>query len=260
MISAARLRTRLPNPTIVWAIAGAWLLAVVAEASGHESALHHDTLIEGGLAFWAALALFLVAWQVMIAAMMLPSSLPFIRLFARTAAQQPHATQARLAFLGGYTLVWTVFGALAFSFDLGVHRSVDHWAWLSQHTFLIAGGTFVLAGAFQFSSLKSRCLQVCRHPGAFLLRYYRRGTGEALRIGLRHGVFCLGCCWALMLVAFAAGVANLAWMAAFAALMVYEKTSPNGDRAATPIGFALLAVGILVLFHPAWLPTALTSV
>ena len=260
MISAARFRTRLPHASIVWAIGGAWLLAVVAEASGHESALHHDSLIEGGPPFWAALFLFLLAWQVMIAAMMLPSSLPFIRLFAQTAAPQPHAARARAAFLGGYTLIWTGFGGLAFTFDLGVHRSVDHWAWLSAHTFLIAGGTFVLAGAFQFSPLKSRCLQVCRHPGAFLLRYYRRGTGEALRIGVRHGVFCLGCCWALMLVAFAAGVANLAWMAGFAALMVYEKTGAGGDRAAAPIGVVLLGVGCLVLLNPSWLPSALTSV
>ncbi|HEY6379203.1 MAG TPA: DUF2182 domain-containing protein [Candidatus Dormibacteraeota bacterium] len=235
------------------AIGAAWFLAVVAETSGHGAALHHDTLIEGGLPFWAALCLFLVAWQAMTVAMMLPSSLPMVRLFNRMAAAQPHAGRAQAAFLGGYALVWTGFGAFAFISDLGIHRSVDNWPWLAAHSWLIAGGTLVVAGAFQFSSLKERCLQECRHPAAFLLRYYRRGTEAALRTGLRHGAFCLGCCWALMLVAFAAGVANLAWMAAFTAIMVFEKTGPGGDRGAEPIGLGLLVVGAVVLVHPGWL-------
>ena len=254
MSDTVRARARLPHPAVGWVIAGAWLLAIVAEVSGHGRALHHDSLIEGGLPLWAALGLFLVAWQAMIAAMMLPSSLPMIRLFNRTAATQPHADRVCAVFLGGYAAVWTAFGAAAFLFDVVVHRSVDNWPWLAQRSWLIAGATLVLAGAFQFSSLKERCLTVCRHPGAYLLRYYRRGTSEAFQFGLGHGVFCLGCCWALMLVAFAAGMANLAWMAVFTAIMVYEKTGPGGDRGAAPIGVGLLALGALVLIHPAWMP------
>src|SRR5205807_3477578 len=200
------------------------------------------------------LGLFLVAWQAMIAAMMLPSSLAMIRLFNRTAAAQPHADRVRSAFLGGYAAIWTGFGAAAFLFDVTVHRTVDNWPWLAQRSWLIAGGTLVLAGFFQFSSLKERCLTVCRHPGAYLLRYYRRGTGAAFQFGLGHGIFCLGCCWALMLVAFAAGLANLAWMAVFTAIMVFEKSGPGGDRGAAPIGAALLTLGALVLIHPAWMP------
>jgi predicted metal-binding membrane protein len=252
--AAAPARVRLPQPTIVWVIAGAWVLALAAQASGREAVLHHGALINGTLPFWAALALFLVAWQVMIAAMMLPSSLPLMRIFNRMAAAQPHARRAMLACIGGYALVWTGFGAAAFVFDLGVHRSVDAWPWLAEHSWLIAGGVLVLAGAFQFSSLKQACLKVCRHPGAFLLRHYRRGTAAGLRIGVHHGAFCLGCCWALMLVAFAAGVANLAWMAVFTAIMVFEKTGSGGDRGAAPIGVGLLVLGALVLVHPAWLP------
>lgn len=254
-MSAAAAPSR--GPSIAWplvgAIAGAWVLAVIAEASGHGAALHHDTLIEGGLPFWAALCLFLLAWQAMTVAMMLPSSLPTVRLFNRMSAAAPKAGRAQGAFLGAYLLIWTFFGAFAFISDLGVHRSVDNWPWLAAHSWLIAGGTIVLAGAFQFSSLKERCLQQCRHPAAFLLRFYRRGTGSALRTGLHHGLFCLGCCWALMLVAFAAGVANLAWMAAFTAIMVFEKTGPGGDRGAEPIGLGLLVLGSVVLVHPPWL-------
>jgi predicted metal-binding membrane protein len=246
---------RLPRHVILWAIAGAWVLAIAAEVSGRGASLHHSALIHSRLPLWAALALFLLAWQAMIAAMMLPSSLPLIRLFGVIGGAQPRAGRAQAAFLGGYALVWTGFGAAAFLGDLGIHRGVHAWPWLAQHPWLIPGTTLVAAGAFQFSSLKEECLSVCRHPAALLLRHYRRGAGAGLRLGLRHGLFCLGCCWALMLVAFAAGISNLVWMAAFTAIMVFEKTGPGGDRGAVPVGVVLLSLGALVLIHPAWLPT-----
>jgi predicted metal-binding membrane protein len=116
----------------------------------------------------------------------------------------------------------------------------------------------LVAGAFQFSDLKDRCLRQCRHPALYLQQHYRRGVGAAFRLGRGHGLFCLGCCWALMLLAFAVGVANLTWMAALTAIMVVEKATPAGRRAVRPVGLALLALGVLVLAHPAWLPAALT--
>jgi predicted metal-binding membrane protein len=114
----------LPHPLLVWAIAAAWAVAVAAEVSGREQVLHHDALAQGGLTPWAALGLFLLAWQLMVAAMMLPASLPLIRLFDRVAANQPRPLRAKGAFLGGYTAVWTGFGAAAFVGDLGIHRLV----------------------------------------------------------------------------------------------------------------------------------------
>ena len=116
------------------------------------------------------------------------------------------------------------------------------------------------AGAFQFSSLKDRCLDQCRHPAAFLLRHYRRGAGEAFRLGRDHGLFCLGCCWALMLLMFAAGVANLMWMGLLTAVMVYEKVGRHGRRLAPIVGAALLAWSAFVLVHPAWLPSAVSGI
>ena len=104
-----------------------------------------------------------------------------------------------------------------------------------------------MAGAFQFSELKDRCLDKCRHPGAFLLANTTAGRRAAFRLGRRHGLFCAGCCWALMLVAFTLGVANLWWMAALTALMVYEKTAPAGERAVPVAGVVLLAWGAAVL-------------
>jgi predicted metal-binding membrane protein len=235
------------------AICLAWAVAVATEASGSASAVHHDGLIEGGLPGWVALVLFVGSWQLMTAAMMLPSSMPLVKLF--WAASRRHAALA--AFLGGYALVWSVFGLLAFAGDNFVHALVNALPGLEQRPWLISGGVLVTAGVFQFTRLKDACLDQCRHPAVFLMREYRRGTGAAFRLGRDHGVFCLGCCWALMLVMFAAGFANLAWMAVLAAVTAYEKAGRHG-RALTPVlGAALVAWGALVLAHPAWLPDAL---
>jgi predicted metal-binding membrane protein len=245
--AAGRARWRLPHPTLVWAIAAAWAVAVAAQATGRGWLLHHDALAEGGLPPWAALGLFLVAWQLMTAAMMLPSSLPLVRLFDRVSAGQPRPRPAKAAFLGGYAAVWTAFGAAAFLADLGIHRAVDSRPWLAARPSALGGAVLVLAGAFQFSTLKDRCLTLCRHPGGYLRQHYRRGAGAAFRLGAGHGVFCVGCCWALMLVAFAAGVASLWWMAALTAVMVFEKTGPGGRRGVRPIGAGLIVLGLLVL-------------
>jgi predicted metal-binding membrane protein len=259
VIATFRARTRLPHPALLLVILGGWALAVVAEVSGRGKVLHHDALIHGGLPTWAALGVFLIAWQVMIAAMMLPSSLPLIRLFNRVAAPQSSLGRTRAAFIAGYAVVWTAFGALAFMADLGVHRAVTAMPWMAARPWLIAGGVLVLAGAFQFSGLKDACLKQCRNPGVYLLHHYRRGSLEAFRLGRDHGLFCLGCCWAIMLVSFAAGVANLAWMAVLTLIMVFEKTGRRGDRGVVPIGLGLLALGGLVLLHPVWLPSLFAS-
>jgi predicted metal-binding membrane protein len=163
------------------------------------------------------------------------------------------------ALLGGYALVWTGFGALAFLADIAVHHAVDASPWLKAHPWLIAGGVLAIAGVFQFTPLKDRCLRQCRHPGAYLLVRYRRGTRSAFALGRSHGRFCVGGCWALMLVMFAAGIANLLWMAALTALMVYEKTGPGGRRVVPVAGLSLIAYAALVLAHPAWLPAAVAG-
>jgi predicted metal-binding membrane protein len=242
---------RVPAVLVV-AIAAAWLAALAAQAAGAASLLHHDALIEDGPGAGVALLLFLLAWQVMIAAMMLPSSLPLVSLFARASAGQPRPGGAMAGFLGGYALVWSAFGALAFLFDLGVHAAVDSSGWLHEHQWLIGGSVLALAGAFQFTPLKDACLDKCRHPGQFLMRFYERGAGGGFRLGARHGLFCVGCCWALMLVMFAAGVASLVWMALLTGLMVHEKTRPAGRRAVPVTGVALLATASVVLIASAY--------
>jgi predicted metal-binding membrane protein len=263
MSAAAGIRTPAPRAwrsvhgipvVVVAAIAIAWALAITAEVSGVARSLHHDALIHSNLPYGVSLLVFLLAWQSMIAAMMLPSSLPLVRLFAVAAAGQPRSRSAMASFLGGYALVWTGFAWVAFSGDVGIHAGVDAWPWLSDHAWVIAGGTLALAGAFQFSGLKDACLRQCRHPAAYLLGHYERGIGGAYRLGRDHGLYCVGCCWALMLLMFAAGVASLWWMAALTGLMVYEKTAPGGRRAVPIAGVAMLALAALVLAHPGWAP------
>jgi len=190
---------------------------------------------------------------------MLPTSLPMIQLFGRAAAAAPRRGAAKTAFLAGYLAIWSLSGGVAFLGDVQLHRLVHAWPWLDQHDWVIAGSTLLVAGAFQFSDLKQRCLSACRHPAAYLMRHYQRGLGSAFRMGTGHGLFCLGCCWALMLVMFGAGVANLIWMAPLALVMLVEKTARNGDRLSAPVGITLLALGALVLVHPAWLPSLLGS-
>jgi predicted metal-binding membrane protein len=239
---------------VLAAIAAAWALAAAAELSGTAGSLHHDALIEDGPPAWVAIPLFLAAWQAMVAAMMLPSSLPLIRLFTAASRTQAHPHRVRAAFLAGYGAVWTAFGFYAFLGDTVVHHTVDAVPWLAARPWLIAGGVLATAGAFQFTDLKDKCLTECRHPGPYLLAHYRRGAAGGFRLGVGHGIFCLGCCWALMLVMFAAGVAVRWWMAALTAVMVYEKTGRHG-RALTPVvGVALLLLAALALAHPDGVP------
>jgi predicted metal-binding membrane protein len=198
-----------------------------------------------------ATLLFLLAWQVMIAAMMLPSSLPLLRLYSAASARAPARDLSMAAFIGGYAVVWSAFGLLAFGFDAGLHAAVDSSTWLEERSWAIGGSVLVLAGLFQFTSLKDACLDKCRHPAQFLTRHYRRGPAAGFELGARHGAFCVGCCWALMLVLFAAGMTSLLWMAALTALMIHEKTRPTGARAVPVTGVALLAAASVVLAYGA---------
>jgi predicted metal-binding membrane protein len=241
----------VPTPVAI-AVVASWTVAVAAEAGGTAGSLHHDKLLVNGPGLGIALLLFLLSWQVMIAAMMVPSSLPLVRMYAAASVGTPQRGRSMAAFLGGYAVVWSGFGVVAFIGDAGLHAGVAASPWLSDHDWAIGPSVLLLAGAFQFSSLKDACLRACRHPASFLRRHYRRGPGGGFSLGARHGLFCVGCCWALMLVMFAAGAANLIWMAALTALMVHEKTRPSGSRTVPLTGVTLLAVGSTLMLWGAY--------
>jgi predicted metal-binding membrane protein len=236
------------------AISAAWVLCAWAELSGVAAQFHHHTLYESGRPFWLSALFVLGAWQVMTAAMMLPSSLGFIRMYAATAKNAPEFPIAMGLFLAAYFGVWTSFAFGAFAGDMQLHRLVDAWPWLAAHSQFILAGTLGFAAIYQLTPLKDACLKACRHPGMYLARYYRRGATNGLRIGFGHALFCLGCCWALMLVMFAAGVAHLAWMGVLGIIMLIEKGAPRGDRVVVPVGVALAILAMVVLFVPNALP------
>jgi predicted metal-binding membrane protein len=235
-------------------IAVAWAVCVWVELSGNAAQLHHHALYESGRPYWFAALIVVASWQLMTAAMMLPSSLGLIRLYAATAGRAPDFPLALSLFLGGYFAVWTAFALAAFTGDMQVHRIVDAWPWLAMHATLIPAGTLGLAALYQFTPLKDACLKACRHPGIYLMRHYRRGALNGLRLGFGHALYCVGCCWALMLVMFAAGVAHLAWMGVLAAIMFVEKATPAGNRIVAPVGAALGALAVVALLAPGAIP------
>ena len=238
-------------------VALAWAVLLLATLT-HQTYLldHHYLLQASGLPWLAAFEIFLLCWQVMTVAMMLPSSMPMVQLVVFAGRRQSRPMAVPLAFLAGYAVIWTAFAAGAFLGDTGVHRLVALWPWLAAHSWLIGAVTFFTAGLFQFSPLKGRCLDMCRTPLGFFMRHYRKGADAAWRLGLRHGAYCLGCCWALMLVMFGVGVGNLAGMAALTGAMVIEKSLPGGKRLSPFIGIILLLLGGLWLAHPIWLQRA----
>ena len=237
------------DEALVWGVVlTSWALALVAGLTDRGGLLDHDALLERPTLAWPlTLLVFLLAWQVMTGAMMLPTSLPLIWLFARASRRQARPRLALAAFLAAYAAVWTGFALLALAGDTALHALVDRWAWLSDRPWLISGLALLGAGAFQFSPLKERCLRECRHPLSFLMHHYGRGVRAAWELGIRHGLFCLGCCWALMLVMFAVGVGNLAWMAGLTGVMLVEKTARWGRRLVPVVGTALVTAGVLVL-------------
>src|SRR5262249_7344644 len=149
----------------------------------------------------AGLALaFVGGWTLMIVAMMLPSSLPLVLMFSKlTLRRQDHLELVGLL-LFGYLSTWAVFGAVVHAGDLGLHAAVNQLDWLSQHAWLISAITLGAAGAYQFTDLKYRCLEKCRSPLSFITEHWRGHSerGHAFVLGVHHGLFCVGCCWLLM--------------------------------------------------------------
>lgn len=158
---------------------------------------------------------------------------------------RPRADRRRLVALvvAGYLLVWAGFGAAAHILDAGLHAAVRQSGWLALNGWIAGAGVLALAGLFQFSRFKYRCLARCRTPASFVVRHWRgpRPRRDALLLGLDHGLFCVGCCWVLMLLMFVVGAGSLGWMLALGAVMALEKNTRWGARLRRPLGAALLA-------------------
>jgi predicted metal-binding membrane protein len=191
-----------------------------------------------------------VMWTVMMVAMMVPSAAPMILIFERLASEraskgQPYVPTA--VFLGGYLLVWAGFSLLATGAQWALHDTALLSPMMATASPLLGGAVLVAAGLFQLTPLKRACLAKCRTPLGFLLTEWREGAGGALAMGLRHGVFCTVCCWALMALLFVGGVMNLLWVLALSLVVLGEKVLPRGELLGKLGGVALIAWGAWVM-------------
>lgn len=200
----------------------------------------------------ALLPLFLM-WAEMMVAMMLPSAAPTILMYSRLMENRRAADRTWTHpwfFLTGYLLVWTLFSAAAAAVQWALHGL----AWLSADMAfarpVAASGTLVFAGLFQFTRFKSNCLRHCQNPWSFFSTKWREGKTGALHMGFRHGIYCTGCCWLLMVLLFVAGVMNLYWIAVLTALVLIEKSAARSTWPAKLAGFSLITWGIALLLAP----------
>ena len=226
-------------------IALAWLALFVWGESPYGRFLSHEELGETG-EHSAYLLLFVGGWTLMTVAMMLPTSLPLVTLFYALTRKRSERPRLVGLLITGYLGVWMLFGAVIHLGDWGIHEAVERNGWLEANAWVIGTGTIALAGIYQFTPLKYYCLEKCRSPLSFIMGHWRGNyeRSQALRLGLHHGLFCVGCCWSLMLLMFVVGVGSLGWMLALGAVMAVEKNISWGRMISMPLGTILLLWGL----------------
>jgi predicted metal-binding membrane protein len=236
---------------LLLASAVAWV-GVVWLAAGKED--DDEAMLTMGL----GAPLFLATWATMMAAMMLPAASPMVDAFARVQASRRRTAAVSVptvAFIAGYLAVWCSVGVVAFGATRGLERlAMDH-EWLMDNGARLGGVLIVAAGIYQLSPLKQICLGRCRTPMSFIVTSWRDGAVGAVRMGLEHGLFCLGCCWLLFALLFPLGIMNVAVMAGVTLLIVAEKILPWETVVVRAAAAILVGYGLLVLALPAALPT-----
>jgi predicted metal-binding membrane protein len=239
--AAVRVRLGLVTALFVLAAVGWWW--TVRQMRGMD---------QGAWTGLGTLGWFLGIWVVMMAAMMFPSVAPTVALYSRMTKQR--SPLSPLVFAAGYLVTWAGAGLIAFTLVAFVGRiSGDVLAWDRAGRW-VAGATLLVAAGYELSPLKDVCLGKCRSPLGFLLGAWRKGRWGALRMGAKHGAWCVGCCWALMASLFALGVMSIAWMAFVAGLIAVEKTLPWRRVATYGTAVVLLTLGVLLFAAPDVIP------
>ena len=232
---------RLPRPAAAAIVAALLACAAVAWLITIRQAGSMGT---GGVRMMSA-GLFLVTWLVMMVAMMFPSVAPVTLAFASVTRSRGEGYLPTAAFVLGYILVWAVSGLV----PLAVLQALDH-IWMTPPSWLprLGGAVIVIAGIYQFTPLKDTCLGACRSPLGFILTHdFGGGPPSAVRAGTSHGLYCLGCCWALMAVLAVLGLMNIAWMALFAAIFFIEKNVRFGEVVPRLVGAACIIGGLVIV-------------
>jgi predicted metal-binding membrane protein len=237
------VRARLGLVAVLVALGGVAWWSTADRMAGMDAGPGTDL---GGLGW------FIGVWVVMMAAMMFPSVSPTVALYARMARRQPRP--APFAFTLGYLVVWTGAGLVAYALFDAVRAALgSELAWDRAGQW-VAGGVLLVAAVYELTPFKDVCLRKCRSPLGFMLGSWRGGTAGALQMGMRHGAWCLGCCWALMAALFALGVMSLAWMAFVAALIAFEKLLPWKRVATFGTAGVLLVLAVLLVAAPDAIP------
>ncbi len=234
----------LPRPLSAGIVAA---LLVCAAAAWLVTVSQAGSMGMGGIAMVSA-ALFLMTWLVMMVAMMFPSVAPMTLAFASVTRSRGEGVVPAAAFVLGYLLVWTAAGLV----PLAVLQAASH-IWMTPPSWLprAGGAVIIAAGIYQFTPLKDACLRACRSPLGFILSHdFGGGPISAVRAGVSHGTYCLGCCWALMAVLAVLGLMNIAWMAVFAAVFFIEKNVRRGELLPRVVGAACIVGGAAVVALP----------
>jgi predicted metal-binding membrane protein len=201
---------------------------------------------------WPRIALLWAMWAVMMTAMMLPTATPLILLYAaaaRSNVETESPARRIYALAAGYVLVWSLFSVAATAVQRILASALVLTPMMEPATPLAGGVVLAIAGVYQLTPLKRVCLRECRSPLAFMMQRWRAGKAGAFRLGVHHGMYCLGCCWALMLILFAGGVMNLVVIVALTAWVIVEKFAPLGEYTATASGVVLLALAAWMIFR-----------
>jgi predicted metal-binding membrane protein len=252
VLSAGRITVSRHSTLVVATLLGVTLVAWIVTVERMRGMDAGPGTNLGGLGW------FLGIWVTMMAAMMLPSVSPMVLLFARVSREQARRGRATLVptwlFVAGYLAVWTGAGLAAYGIYRAVVSAGTGWlAWDGAGPY-VAGAALLAAGLYQMTPLKNVCLRHCRSPLHFLLHDWRPGRAGAVRMGMEHGAYCLGCCWGLMLALFALGVMSLFWMAVVGAVILLEKLAPRGQQLSRVVAASLVALGVWVTAAPASVP------
>jgi predicted metal-binding membrane protein len=194
-------------------------------------------------------ALFAVGWVLMIVAMMLPSSVPLVLTFRALVGRRAHPERLVALLLSGYLAIWGGFGLAAWLADRVIHAAVAAVPPLAAYPQVIIATTLLLAGLWQFSPLRDRCVEECRSPLGFVMNRWRGVSErtESFAMGVAHGAFCIGCCWSLMLVMFGVGLGSLTVMLALGGFTAIEKNLPWGRRLTRPLGVGLVLAALYAI-------------
>ena len=243
---------------LITALAWMWILA--GSGTGM-SAIHMTTwrfpppLQDGMVENWAisyAVVMFFM-WWIMMIAMMTPSAAPLVLLYARAYRHEqrqgklPDGVVPTFVFVLGYLLSWACFSLIATGLQWGLERAgLLHQMMMWSISPFFTAVLLIAAGLYQLTPLKLACLQHCRSPAQYLAEHFQPGAQGALRLGWKHGLYCLGCCWFLMALLFAGGIMNLIWIAGLAIYVLIEKVAPKGQLIARVAGVAMVIVGLWV--------------